>query len=56
MKPNVAALLLWCALACAVVLVAAMTWHPWVIGSTPGCAPHAARAWDGRCYPSPKAP
>lgn len=52
MPPKVAAALLWTVLACAVVLVAAMTWHPWVIGTTAGCPPGTARAWDGHCYTS----
>jgi hypothetical protein len=55
MSPRVAALLLWCALGIGVLLIVAMTWHPWVAGSRAGCAPNEARAWDGRCYPG-KAP
>jgi hypothetical protein len=50
MPPRVAAALLWSALVWGVLLVVVMTWHPWVIGSTAGCEPGAARAWDGRCY------
>ena len=56
MTPKVAALLLWCALVIGIVLMVGMTWHPWVVGSSAGCAPHEARAWDGHCYPGTKAP
>jgi hypothetical protein len=38
MPPNVAAALLWLALGAGVILIAVMTWHPWV-----------ACGWDGRC-------
>ncbi len=48
--------LLWVLLWSAVVTVILMTWHPWVIGSRTGCAPGAARAWDGNCYPGNKTP
>ena len=50
MSPKVAAGLLWSALALAVATLVLMTWHPWVIGSTAGCPPATARAWDGNCY------
>ena len=51
MPPKVAAALLWIVLGIGVLLVVAMTWHPWVAGSRAGCPPGAARAWDGNCYP-----
>jgi hypothetical protein len=54
MPPKVAAALLWAILVCFVGLLIAMTWHPWVVGSTAGCAPGTARAWDGRCYAEKK--
>jgi hypothetical protein len=50
MPPKVAVALLWAALAAFVLLIVVMTWHPWVSGSTRGCPPGAARAWDGHCY------
>lgn len=51
MPPNLAAALLWIALAAGVALLVLMTWHPWVAGSHAGCAAGAVRAWDGQCYP-----
>jgi hypothetical protein len=50
LPPKVAALLLWIVLAIGVVLIVAMTWHPWVIGSGAGCDAGKTRAWDGQCY------
>jgi hypothetical protein len=50
MPPKVAAGVLWTVLATGVLLLVALTWHPWVVGNPAGCAAGEARAWDGRCY------
>jgi hypothetical protein len=50
LPPKTAALLLWIVLWIAVALLVAMTWHPWVIGSSAGCDAGTTRAWDGHCY------
>jgi hypothetical protein len=50
--PKVAAALLWLGFGLGVVVIAAMTWHPWAIGVRAGCPPGTATAWDGHCYPA----